>query len=274
MSVVATSRNDDHGGDMLQRMQHFVDGFIAQCRRHNISAELILIEWNPPADRPPLAEALRCPDDLGPCEIRIITVPREIHARFEHAESLPLFQMIAKNVGIRRARGAYVLATNVDILFNDKLFVYMRDRLRPRRLVRVDRFDVPTSVPTGVPFDRILEYCNKNFYRISTKFGILDIIDERPARQYGNTVLALTSLWYRLRIPRLRPKLVKRPLRSVWSSLRALSGAAALRALGAAAARCRTAFSRLGYRASKIFPLSRLPSRVYWPFYRVARAAM
>ena len=44
-SVVATSRNDDHGGNLLQRMRHFVDGFAAQCRRHGLAAELILVEW-------------------------------------------------------------------------------------------------------------------------------------------------------------------------------------------------------------------------------------
>ncbi len=45
LSVVAVSRNDDHGRDLCGRMQHFVDGFIAQCRKHQLSAELILVEW-------------------------------------------------------------------------------------------------------------------------------------------------------------------------------------------------------------------------------------
>src|SRR5262249_42217669 len=31
LSVVAASRNDDHGGDLRARMQHFVNGFVAQC---------------------------------------------------------------------------------------------------------------------------------------------------------------------------------------------------------------------------------------------------
>ena len=68
---------------------------------------------NPPADKPPLVEALQWPADLGPCVVRVITVPHEIHARMAHSDALPLFQMIAKNVGIRRARGKFVLATNI-----------------------------------------------------------------------------------------------------------------------------------------------------------------
>ena len=61
LSIVATSRNDDHGGNLLGRMQTFVDGFAEQCRRHDLAAELVLVEWNPLPDRPPLAEALRWP---------------------------------------------------------------------------------------------------------------------------------------------------------------------------------------------------------------------
>lgn len=166
LSVVATSRNDNHGGYLTHRMQHFVDGFVTQCRRHDLRAELVLVEWNPPADRRPLIEELKWPLDLGPCEIRIITVPREVHAQIPHGDSLPLFQMIAKNVGIRRARGEFVLATNIDILFSDEAILFMRDRLRPGRLYRVDRCDVPTEVPAGVPFEQVLDFCRQQKFRI------------------------------------------------------------------------------------------------------------
>ncbi len=175
LSVVAVSRNDNHGGDMLGRMQHFVNGFIAQCNRHNLPAELIMVEWNPPADRPPLAEALSWPDDLGLAEVRIVTVPRELHATLDHSEALPLYQMIGKNVGIRRARAPYVLATNVDIIFNDALFKYMRDSLRSGVVVRVDRFDVPPDVPHGVSFDEVINFCDRSFYHVGTRLGMFDV---------------------------------------------------------------------------------------------------
>jgi hypothetical protein len=119
LSVVATTRNDDHGGGMLERMQVFVDALVAQCVRHRLDVELILVEWNPPADRPRLVDAIRWPAGAGNVTVRIIEVPPGLHARFEHSGRLPIFQMIAKNVGIRRARAPFVLATNVDLLFSD-----------------------------------------------------------------------------------------------------------------------------------------------------------
>jgi hypothetical protein len=124
LSVVAVSRNDDHGGDLRGRMQHFVNGFIAQCRKHRLNAELILVEWNPPIERPPLENSIEWPADFGPASVRIITVPPELHASQPHASALALFQMLGKNVGIRRARGRYVLATNIDILFDDAGFQF------------------------------------------------------------------------------------------------------------------------------------------------------
>ena len=51
-----------------------------------IPSELIIVEWNPPADRARLAERCEWPEDLGPCQVRLIEVPAELHQRFAHAE--------------------------------------------------------------------------------------------------------------------------------------------------------------------------------------------
>lgn len=189
LSVVVTSRNDDHGSGMLRRMQTFVNCFINQCKRHQLAAELIFVEWNPPADRPRLAQALTWPEDLGPCAVRIIEVPPAIHQRFEHAEALPLFQMIAKNVGIRRARGQYVLATNIDILMSDELFeLLVRRQLRPGRMYRIDRTDVMADVPVNAPVDEQLAYCETHRLRINAREGIYRLTPDELWEVYAEDV--------------------------------------------------------------------------------------
>ena len=40
LSLVVAARNDDHGGNLLGRMQIFVDGWLAQARRYQIPSEL------------------------------------------------------------------------------------------------------------------------------------------------------------------------------------------------------------------------------------------
>lgn len=141
LSVVATTRNDDHGGNQLARTQLFITGLAEQCDRFKAPIELILVEWNPPSDRPPLAQALSWPRSEW-FQPNVLVVPPDVHATFAHSEELPLFQMIAKNAGIRRARAPFVLATNIDILFSDDLFAFLHTGLQPGKVYRADRLDV------------------------------------------------------------------------------------------------------------------------------------
>jgi hypothetical protein len=145
LSVVATSRNDEHGGHLLARMRLFVEGLAEQAERFRLPVELILVEWNPPAGRPPLAEALRW-QPTEHFQPQIVTVPPEVHGTLPNAAQLPLFQMIGKNVGIRRAKAPFVLATNIDILFSDELFAFLQKGLKPGAMYRVDRHDVQADL--------------------------------------------------------------------------------------------------------------------------------
>jgi len=153
-------------------MQIFVTGLLEQCRRFRLDSELIIVEWNPPADRPKLAEALTWPVQSGPCVVRIIEVPEKMHRRFKHSEKLPLFQMIAKNVGIRRARGQFVLATNIDVLFSDDLVRFLSNGgLNENAMYRIDRHDAPGAVPLKATIQQQLEFCRRNVIRVNQRDG-------------------------------------------------------------------------------------------------------
>jgi hypothetical protein len=171
LSVVAVARNDDHGGNLLERMQLFVSGLADQCRKYVIDAELILVEWNPPTDRPDLAHVLHWPSRT-PLRYRIVRVPPNVHEQFEHASGLPLFQMIAKNVGIRRAEGRFVLATNIDILFNDALMSHLASHpLIENTVYRIDRYDIPSDWPANMPTEQILAKAPEVVVRVNRKLG-------------------------------------------------------------------------------------------------------
>ena len=172
VSFVATSRNDDHGGDLLTRTQWFVDGLAAQAERHGIATELVLVEWNPPVGSPPLADALRWPSASGTFETRIVTVPPDVHAEHDAADQIPLFQMIAKNVGIRRARGDLVAATNVDILFSDRVFAALASVRGAKTLYRADRYDVDLSEGAPESFDEQLAACTERVVRVNRREGV------------------------------------------------------------------------------------------------------
>ena len=171
LSVVVTTLNDDHGGDPLTRLQAFVNCFDAQCRRVGLDAELIVVEWNPSPDRPRVSSLLRLPR-LSSCTYRFVEVPPALHHTLRHADVLPLFQMIAKNVGIRRARGRFVLATNIDVIFSTELVEHLASgRLEQGHLYRLDRHDIESDFPVDGRLEEQMEYCRTHQLRLHTRSG-------------------------------------------------------------------------------------------------------
>ena len=173
LSVVATSRNDGHGGNALWRTQHFVNGLAAQALKFEFPIELVLVDWNPPLDKKGLFEALDWPKKNPYFSYRVIQVPLEHHAKFKFSDKLPLFQYIAKNIGIKRASADYILSTNIDILFSDELVKFLKTELKPGCLYRVDRYDtdLKESVSPFLPFKEILKFAQQNVVRVNMKFG-------------------------------------------------------------------------------------------------------
>lgn len=173
ISVVVAARNDDHGGNMLGRMRCMLDSWIKQAEALGLSSEIIIVEWNPPAEHPRLRESLSWPATPSKhCEIRIFEVPWEIHAGLGNASAIPLHQMIAKNVGIRRAHGRFVLATNLDIIFSADLMKFLAERrLEQGVMYRMDRHDVARDAPSCKTLEQLLDYCRSHTKRIFAREG-------------------------------------------------------------------------------------------------------
>ena len=166
LSIVATTRNDDHGGDLLKRTQAFVNSVYVQAKKYRLPVELILVEWNPPVDKPLLKDVLQGPAEDVPVRLRYIVVPKEIHDTYRFSDSLPLYQMIAKNVGIRRAEGEFILCTNIDILFSDLCFETLAQRnLEKGAFYRANRCDVPKQVMEFDSLEKQLAYSRANILR-------------------------------------------------------------------------------------------------------------
>lgn len=163
ISFIAASRNDDHGGDMLKRMTIFVTALIHQCNKYKLNCELVMVEWNPEPGKPLLSQVLPGAKDADYLAIRYIVVPKEIHDPMAFSAQIPLFQMIAKNVGIRRARGKFVLCTNVDLIFSDELFARLAQKdLREHHFYRANRCDVPASIDETWGVEQQMEFCTNN----------------------------------------------------------------------------------------------------------------
>lgn len=180
ITFVAASRNDNHGGDMTKRMVIFVKGLIHQCNKFKLPCELIMVEWNPPQGQPYLIDILPKTKADDFLKIRYIIVPPEIHYSHNFSERLPLFQMIAKNVGIRRAKAEFVLCTNIDLLFSDELFHELSKRnLKRGRFYSAVRCDIPNSINDDWDVDKMLDFSRKNILKYNGKhykYPVLELI--------------------------------------------------------------------------------------------------
>lgn len=160
LSVVIVGRNDNYGVNFLDRLNTFIRSLDYQVRNYPDLMELILVEWNPLGDQPPLKEVVFKTNNL---DLRIITVPPEIHDTIGHPS--PVLEFYGKNVGIRRARGEFVLVTNPDILFSNELIAWLSQRqLRLDSYYRTDRHDFHGEGINQVPVEELVSFaCSKTF---------------------------------------------------------------------------------------------------------------
>ena len=82
VSFVSYFRNDGYTSDFDLRVRRATSFLVRQLQRAEIDSELILVEWNPPSDRPLIIESLD-PMPQGDCvQVRGVIVDREHHERF------------------------------------------------------------------------------------------------------------------------------------------------------------------------------------------------
>jgi hypothetical protein len=154
ISVVIVGRNDNYGVNFLDRINTFVRSLDHQVRNYPDLMELIVVEWNPLSDRAPLQDVLATTENLP---VRIITVPAEVHATVGHRS--PVLEFYGKNVGIRRARGQFVLATNPDIVFSNELIETLAQRnLNTNCVYRTDRHDFVSDGIDQAPVEKYVDF--------------------------------------------------------------------------------------------------------------------
>ena len=172
VSLVFAVHDPDYGGGLLARTQRHLDALVALANRERLSTEIVIVEWNPRPDRAPFRESLRWPDDLGCVRLRFLEVPDRVHRALPNADRIPIFEYFAKNAGLRRARGRFLLATNPDLLFSPALVRWLaRARVSSERFYRVDRRDLSGDLAPGLTLAEQLRFCSAHVSRVHAYFG-------------------------------------------------------------------------------------------------------
>ncbi len=168
LSLVVAGRNDNHGGAMLERTNAFLDTWRQLALEEGLRSEIVLVEWNPVPGEPGMAEVVEWPKTPG-VDLRIITVPESVHDALPTSDEFQFFQMIGKNVGARRARGEWVLFTNLDVLFNRPMIRLLKHgELDPKAFYRTTRWDCGERIiPMEFNADERIAFCEKHLVRVN-----------------------------------------------------------------------------------------------------------
>jgi hypothetical protein len=144
LSIVVTGRNDDFGGDFNGRFFRALRFNHDELTRAGISYELVFIEWRPIPGSPFLVTLLENEfPQLRPSILRSYVVHPAYHDALSLNPRLQFQEFIAKNVGVRRARGRFVLTTNTDIYLSRGILRYLATRtLEEGLLYRAARCDL------------------------------------------------------------------------------------------------------------------------------------
>ncbi|MCB9185940.1 MAG: glycosyltransferase family 2 protein [Flavobacteriales bacterium] len=145
LSIVVSGRNDNYGGDFRERLQNCLDWNAELFNRYGLRTEFILVNWNPVVTNEPLISELVWPEYPESVSYRVIDVPEEIHKKYVDEgirNTVPFYEFIAKNVGIRRSAGEYVLCINADILLHpDIVKAIAQKELSKGHYYRANRLD-------------------------------------------------------------------------------------------------------------------------------------
>jgi hypothetical protein len=189
LSVVMAGTNDNYGGEVYRDKEVAVPTpfksrvklciFTLHKAFQDIDYEIVFVQWGPDLSQETLFEW----DFLSHPRIRLITVPRDFASKV--CPETYFHETHAKNVGIRRSRGNYILTTNPDIIWLDK---FAPNNLSIDGVMIARRWNIYHRVlDLGLDLDAIREYCCDDNNRFDSDWG-----------SNGDFTLMSTELWYQL----------------------------------------------------------------------------
>ena len=111
-----TGRNDDYGAGFQTRFFRTLRFNHRELTARGVAFELIFVEWAPPVDRTRLVDLVfDAVPELDPNACRWYLVDPQYQDALSLNPRLVYLEFVAKNVGIRRASGRFVLTSNCDV---------------------------------------------------------------------------------------------------------------------------------------------------------------
>jgi hypothetical protein len=133
ISIVLIGKNDDYGGNLKHRFKHCLLNLIEEF------SEIIYVDWN--SDGKSLIEEIG--EEIPSCNKinAYIVTSEDIRTETPEYSNYSIVEVVARNIGIRRATKDWILVTNIDILIEN----FDTQQFDKNTMYTAARTDVPES---------------------------------------------------------------------------------------------------------------------------------
>ena len=117
LSIVIVGRNDNFSKGFEKRAQNFLS--VIENYTYEVPLadfEIVFVDYATPIEEKPLSEVMKIENPLFREKVHFIKVPLKTHHMLTQKlnQTLSFYEYIAKNIGVRRANGTFILTTNPD----------------------------------------------------------------------------------------------------------------------------------------------------------------
>jgi len=164
LSIVIVGRHDNFSGGFEDRSQVFFDNIGKAKEKYPLANfEIIYVDYATEASNTPMSTVLDIPESLRGY-VKFIIVPPKVHSNLKKKmnSSMGFFEYIAKNIGIRRSKGEYILATNPDDIISPFFFSFIeREEFNPFTLYQSIRWDTRDNTFVNATLDDLINATNE-----------------------------------------------------------------------------------------------------------------
>jgi hypothetical protein len=211
-SIVVVGRHDNFSKGFEERAQHFLDTIDHHIEKVPLAdVEIVFVDYATPiANATLLHNVLKIGKSLKG-RVRYVIVPEAAHARvvLRLGKPISFLEYIAKNIGVRRAKGKFVLVTNPDDLLSLQLFELIAARQFNTfvfyRAVRWDnRADTPYTISDLVrglnePWEMRKWDVNQRCENFENRFSVITSVGEYHHKSFpcggGDFMLLSKKMW-------------------------------------------------------------------------------